>query len=212
MTTTDPTDPPAPPAAHARFRSGLLLALVVVIIACLVSLTYLFFTRTSGDQSFGERITSTVSGDEDLQPQRDEVMSVARQFMLRLNTYGPDLLDDDGTMPEYRTSVGEVITPKFEASFEQNVGTAEQIVAQSKLERSAEIFATGVASMDPDSASVLVAGSFTNSYEDPDSGEQVDGEPAPFRVAVQVVLIDGTWLVDDFAPVTGETQTGETEQ
>ena len=29
-------------------------------------------------------------------------------------------------------------------------------------------------------------------------------EPAPFRIEVSLVKVDGTWLVDNFTPVTGE--------
>ena len=79
-------------------------------------------------------------------------MSQARQFMLRINTYGPDLLAEDGTMPDYRAGVEEVITPKFQASFEQGVVAAEQTVSGAGLARTTEVFATGVSSLDADSA------------------------------------------------------------
>ena len=58
-----------------------------------------------------------------------------------------------------------------------------------------------------DSATVLVAGSFTNSYKNK-KGKVVDDEPAPFRVAVSVVKIGGKWIVDDFTPVTGVSDDG----
>ena len=65
-------------------------------------------------------------------------MSQAQQFMLRLNTYGPDLLDDQGQMPKYRELVTDVITPKFETSFEKGVVAAEQTVAKAGLSRDGE--------------------------------------------------------------------------
>lgn len=138
---------------------------------------------------------------EDQQRAREDVMSQAEQFMVRINTYGPDLLD--GTqMPDYRTSVAEVITPKFDADFEQNVPAAEATVAQGGLSRTAEVFGTGVSSIDEDSATALVAGSFTNSYpQEPGSATRVDAEPSPFRVRVSLVRSEGRWLVDDFRPV-----------
>ncbi len=67
-------------------------------------------------------------------------------------------------MPAYRERVGEVITPKFKASFEKEAGVAEQLVAQSQAARVAEVFATGVSDLDPDSATALVAGTFTDTY------------------------------------------------
>ena len=141
----------------------------------------------------------------DLQSQREKVMSQARQFVLRVNTYGPDLLDADGTMPDYRRLVGEVITSKFSESFDQSVPAAEATVSQAKYGRTAEVFGAGVSVIDSDSATALVAGSFTSSYPaEEGSDERVDDVPLPFRVQVELVKVDGEWLVDGFAPVTGE--------
>ena len=108
-------------------------------------------------------------------------------------------------MPDYRSQVREVITPKFAADFDKQVATAEQLVAQAGITRTAQVFATAVSSIDDDSARVLVAGSFTDSYAQ-GSGKQrrtVDQEPLPFRFVVDLVTIDGEWLVDDFSPVGG---------
>ena len=70
------------------------------------------------------------------------------------------------------------------------------------------MFGTGVSLIDSDSATALVAGSFTNSYPDPDDDTQrIDDLPLPFRVQIELVKIDGEWLVDNFTPVTGEEQT-----
>ena len=52
-------------------------------------------------------------------------MAQTEQFMLRMGTFGPDLLDESGGMPEYRERVKEVITPKFSTSFDQEAATAE---------------------------------------------------------------------------------------
>ena len=67
-------------------------------------------------------------------------------------------------MPEYRERVKEVITPKFAVSFEKEAATAEQLVAQARISRQAEVFATGVSAIDDDSATALVAGTFTDSH------------------------------------------------
>lgn len=175
----------------AGFRLVLLVVLLVVALGSGGVLGYLLLSRSSGTDS---------------QPERDEVMSVARQFMLAINTYGPKLLDDQNQMPEYRSSVSALITPKFQASFDQNVGIAEQ-TAKAGLTRSADVFSTGVSDLGPDSATVLVAGSFTNAYKNA-KGKDVQDEPAPFRVTVSVIKVDGKWLVDDFTPVTGVDDSG----
>ncbi len=195
-----------------RSRVVVLGVLVLVVVVCLGLLGWLYVSRTEASQgTVGARVAALLQGGDPVQDDRDEVMSQAGQFMLRVNTYGPDLLDDAGQMPEYRAGVEEVITPTFKASFDQGVTAAEQTVAQAGLARSAEVFSTGVGSLDGDSARVLVAGSFVNSYPDPrgkDETARIKDEPAPFRVEVALVRTGGQWLVDDFVPVTGApTQT-----
>jgi hypothetical protein len=196
-TGTDPLDDsedrPAPRGVP-RLRLGLLLVLVLAVLASTAVLVWLLAGRR------GE------AADE--QAAREQVMSQAESFMVRINTYGPDLLE--GTeMPSYRTGVAELITPKFDADFEQNVPAAEATVAQGGLARTAEVYGTGVSSIDDDSATALVTGVFTNSYpETAGSQTRVDADPSPFRVEVQLVRTDGRWLVDDFTPVNAAEDNG----
>jgi Mce-associated membrane protein len=183
-------------------RLVLLAVLSVLLLASVAAVAYLGATRPvpalgiEGDQAA-------------LQSQRETVMNQAQQFMLRINKYGPDQLADDGTMPSYRKLVEEVITPKFAADFEKNAPLAEATVKQAGLARSAKVFSTGVSAIDSDSATALVAGSITQSYpKSPGSDQRVETEPAPFRVQVSLVKIKGTWLVDDFQPLTGTDDSG----
>jgi hypothetical protein len=171
-------------SGSATFRVVLLGVLVVALLASCGTLIWLLADRR------GEA--------DDLQRSREAVMSQTDQFMLRMGTYGPDMLDEKGQMPEYRERVKEVITPKFATSFEKQAGTAEQVVAQAGVSRKAAILATGVSAIDGDSATALVAGTFTDTYQK--GGQQ---EPIPFRIEVSLVRTDGEWLVDDFSPVTG---------
>jgi hypothetical protein len=171
------------------FRRALLGVLVVAMLATAGVLVWLLADRR-GDA-------------EDRQAAREQVMAQTEQFMLRMGTFGPDLLDEQGAMPEYRERVKEVITPKFGTSFDEEAATAEQLVAQASVAREADVFATGVSVIDADSATALVAGSFTDSYPQGKEGEVVESEPVPFRIEVTLVRSDGTWLVDNFTPVTG---------
>jgi Mce-associated membrane protein len=182
-------------------RVTLLVVLLVLLLASVATVVYLAATRPVS--ALG------IDGDQDaLQSQRESVMAQSEQFMLRINTYGPDLLEGD-TMPKYRELVEEVITAKFAADFEKNAPLAEQTVKQAGLARTAEVFSTGVSAIDSDSATALVAGSITQSYpKSPGSDERVQTEPAPFRVQVKLVKVKGTWLVDDFSPLTGTDDTG----
>ena len=152
--------PPAPAGARLtpRVRSALgrqvvAAALALVVVVCVALLIWLSVSdRASAD------------GGLDLPDEREQAMSLTDQFVKRLGTYSPDMLDDSGQMPDYREQVREVITPKFAADFDKQVATAEQLVAQGGITRTADVFATAVSSIDDDSARVLVAGAFTDSY------------------------------------------------
>ncbi len=193
MTAADVRDrPTAESPRSATFRVVLLGALVVLLLAASGTLIWLLADR-QGEAS-------------DVQREREAVMAQSEQFMLRVNTYGPDLLDDKDEMPDYRKLVEEIITPKFQTSFESGVTAAEQTVSQAGVSRTAKVFAVGVSAIDADSATALVAGSFVNTYPQGKQQERVSDDPSPFRVEVDLVKVDGTWLVDDFTPVTGAAQ------
>ena len=197
-------DQPHEPVPAAGFRLLLLVGLSALLVLSIGTFVGLAVTGESSP-------TGILDGDQDRKDESDRqaVMSQAQQFILRVNTYGPDLLAEDGTMPEYREQVREVITDKFAASFEESVPAAESTVAQAGFSRVAEVFGAVVSVIDRDSATALVAGSFTNSYPvDPEDleGERQEDLPLPFRVRVELVKVGGEWLVDGFAPVTGEDE------
>lgn len=198
----DPGTEPGGPAdvrRPQRRRTLLAAALALVAVVCVALMAWM----SSGGRGSG------ADGALSLPEEREQVMGLTSQFVKRLGTYSPDMLDDSGQMPAYREQVREVITPKFAADFDQEVATAEQLVAQGGITRSADVFATAVSSIDDDSARVLVAGAFTDSYRqgEGDEARVVDQEPLPFRFTVDLVVIEGEWLVDDFSPVSsGEGQ------
>ena len=182
-----------------RVRVAIAAALALVVAVCVALLIWLSVAgRASAD------------GGLDLPDEREQAMSLTDQFVKRLGTYSPDMLDDSGQMPDYREQVREVITPKFAADFDKQVATAEQLVAQGGITRTADVFATAVSSIDDDSARVLVAGAFTDSYRQGkgDDARTVDQEPLPFRFTVDLVVIEGEWLVDDFTPVSADEPGG----
>jgi hypothetical protein len=194
---TEPeTDAPASPAL---LRWGVLAVLGVLIVGSLVAL---------GIQA-AHRGGDPFSTKDESQAARDDVMAQARRFMVRVNTYGPDLLEGS-KMPKYRTGVSALVTAKFGADFDKNVPYAEATVAQAGLARTTEVYAVGVGDLDLDRgrATALVAGSFTNSFPDPkDKSKRVPADPQPYRVQVTLVRQHGTWKVDAFAPV-GADQSG----
>ena len=192
--------PPAPAGSRltGRVRAAIAAALALVVATCVALLVWMSVAGASAD------------GGLDLPDEREQAMSLTDQFVKRLGTYSPDMVDGSGQMPDYRAQVREVITPKFAADFDKEVATAEQLVAQGGITRTADVFATAVSSIDDDSARVLVAGAFTDSYEQGKGAKAatVDQEPLPFRFTVDLVVIDGKWLVDDFTPVTGADDEG----
>ena len=194
---TDSNSQPDAPAA--TFRFVLMVGLVLALLAC-VGLG-IWLTATRG---------ASVLGVEGKVGQRsveiEQVRQQTEQFLLRMGNYGPDLVQN-GKMPEYRTRVDDVITPKLASSFDDSVNIAEQQAAQG-VGRTAQVFGVGVSSIDPDSAVALIAGSFTPSFPDK-KGKTIQGEPVPFRLEVNLVKSGGKWLVDNFAPVTGASTDGQ---
>lgn len=191
--------PAGGPGPASRWRVLVAAALALVAIACVALMVWM---------SLGGR--SSADGGLALPGEREEVMSLTDQFVKRLGTYSPDMVEESGQMPDYREQVREVITPKFAADFDKEVATAEQLVAQGGITRSADVFATAVSSIDDDSARVLVAGAFADSYQQGsgDDARTVGQEPLPFRFTVDLVRIEGEWLVDDFTPVSSDDAAG----
>jgi hypothetical protein len=193
--TTETGEPSAPRAA--LFRLVLLALLVLGLVATLVWIPVLLAHRQVD-------VLGTTLGNDDaaaVQADREAAMAATQQFVLRVNTYGPKLLDSDGQMPEYRSLVKQVITPKFAVSFDKSVSVAEQSVKSYGLDRTCAVFATGVEVIDTDSAQVLVAGSISQTVLNRKGKRVSAGEPSPFRLRVSLDKIDGRWLVDDYQPV-----------
>lgn len=203
--------PVGPSASRSSSRVPTVLAAVaaVLAVACLVVLGVRF---AGADGSFGDRVRTMAGADleqeaaEDATRTRDLVMSQASQFVLRVNTYGPDDLDEEsGTMPDWVAKVKEVITPKLAVDFERGVAYTEQTVAEQQLERTADVYATGAESVGDDTATVLVAGAISETVADQQDDGRVEVEPATFRIRVTLVESGGRWLVDDYGLVRGET-------
>jgi Mce-associated membrane protein len=199
-----------PTGRRPGLRRAVVPVLVAVVVGCLASLVFLAGSRAEEGASLGDRVAAVFGSDDSGVEERERAMSQAEQFVLRVHTYGPQLLDEKNAMPKYRELVSEVMTPKFGADFEEQAGLAEATVAQAGVAREAEIFSYGTGAIDADSASVLVAGSFTTSYPNPqapeDAAKRIDTDAIPFRYDVSLKKIDGEWLVDSFKDLTGEPE------
>ena len=155
-------------------RRAILALLVLVIVACLGLTAYVVTTRSAGD-GIGDRLSS-LKDDEvpgaSTGKDREQLLSLSREFATRFNTYDPSMLDDSKHMPDY-ASVADLMTPKFAEVFADNVGYAEATVAQAGVASVCTVYAVGVESLDGDSAEVLVAGTIELSYPYPE--EEGDG-------------------------------------
>jgi hypothetical protein len=130
-------------------------------------------------------------------------MTQTQQFLIRINTYGPSWLDQQNRMPRYVEGVKELMTAKFAAGFEESVIIPEAQVSQSGYGRSAKVHAVGVASMDEDSAVVLIGWVRTDSYPKPaDPNKRLKLPGNPERWAVELVYTQGEWLVDNYAVIS----------
>lgn len=188
------TGPATPGSSLLRWIA--LAVLCAVTLGCLV-LTYIVVT---GDGVGDDPVDQLQSLDDEPGPnpdvEREELLKLGRDFVLRFNTYGPEMLED-GRLPEY-AAITDMMTSKFDTAFEENLAIPEQLVAQSGVASEAQVYAVGISSQDADSAELLVAGTVQMSYAHPDEeGERV--EDSPFQVRYQVFLrkIEGTWLVDN---------------
>ena len=194
-------------------RRAILAVLVLVIVACLGTVAVIVLTRSTGD-SLGDRLSSleddTVPG-TDVSDNREQLLTVSREFAQGFNTYDESMLDAEGHLPEYE-ALSELMTPKFGGVFAEAIKFPEETVAAGAAS-TAIVYAVGVASQDDDSAEVLVAGTIELTYPVPDEGtgtgddetdadpdgddERLSTGPQRFRYQVSLVKIDGRWLVDD---------------
>jgi Mce-associated membrane protein len=193
--TTTPAPGEPQRTQHGTFRLVLLGVLVLTLLASAGCLVWLLAERRGA------------AGAE--QSDRDAVMRQTEQFVLRLNTYGPDQLDAKNHLPDYQKQVEDVITPKFATDFEKSgLPIAEQTVAQASYARKAQVFGVGVESVDGDTATAIVAGSLTGSYPDPkhpkDTSKRVAADHQVLRWEVDLVRTHGTWQIDDYAPVSSK--------
>ncbi len=187
-------------------RRAILVVLVLVIVACLATVAVIVLARGTGD-GLGDRLSSlqddTVPG-TGTSENREQLLTLSREFATRFNTYDESMLDDQGHLPDY-AAIEDLMTTKFGSVFVDNVGYAEETVNQLGVASAGTVYAVGVASQDADSAEVLVAGTIELSYPVTNKGKQAGGPegerlstgPQRFRYQLSLVKIDGSWLVDD---------------
>jgi len=119
---------------------------------------------------------------------RRDVVRVAERFTVQVNNYDSTSVDD------YQASVSTMLSTKFRADFETALEEIVTQVRDAQMNSEGQVLASGVASLDPDSATVLVVA-------DADVKTVFDTRKRHFRWEVSLVKVDGEWLVDNFTPV-----------
>ena len=123
------------------------------------------------------------------QQAQSEVVRSAERFTVQANTYTATSMDS------YQRSMDTMMSPKFQADYKKVIDQLASTIQQAKITSKGEILSSAVASLDSDSAQVLVA-------SDADVKTVYDPSLARhFRWEVSLVKINGKWLVDDFTPV-----------
>lgn len=122
------------------------------------------------------------------QQARSEVVRAAERFAVQVNNY------DVSSVDSYQAKVIPLLSPKFKDEFKKAMTDIVTSVKQAKMSSKGEVLTSGVASLDPDSAQVLVV-------SDANVKTVFDQRARHFRWEVSLVKIDGRWLVDNFTPV-----------
>ena len=116
------------------------------------------------------------------------MVRVAERFAVQVNNY------DVSSIDEYRSSITPMLSPKFTGEFDKAMADIVASVKQAKMTSKGQVLTSAVASLDPDSAQVLVV-------SDANVKTVFDTRARHFRWEVSLVKIDGRWLVDNFTPV-----------
>ncbi|MEV5003490.1 hypothetical protein [Nocardioides sp. LML1-1-1.1] len=184
------------PRRSVVLRWSVLALLTVVLVAGLVVSAIVVLGNGAGS-SPKEKFDSVGDPPVSVTKDREQVLAAADTFATRFNTYGPDLLDQQGKMPKY-AEVGTLMSAKFRKVFDQNVVLAEKTVAETGIARVADVLGTGISAIDDDSATVLIGTTVDSSYPSPDDPkERINFAPQRFRYEISLVKVDGAWLVDD---------------
>jgi Mce-associated membrane protein len=171
-----PDEPPAPQRTSV-LRWGIAAFLTLVTVLAVVALV-VEITSLKGR-------SEAVRSDESA---RSAVVRAAERFAVQVNNY------DAGSVDRYQATITPLLSPKFKGEFDKAMTDIVTSVKQAKMTSKGEVLTSGVASLDPDSAKVLVVSDATVKTV-------FDSRARHFRWEVSLVKIDGSWLVDDFTPV-----------
>jgi hypothetical protein len=161
----------------ARLSRGItaVLALVVLVAAVLVAYELV---------SVRPRYLDARAEDQ----ARTDVVRSAERFVVEANNF------DASDLPTLKQRISPMLTTKFRTDFEKTIDDILAQIEQAKLVSKGEVLRSAVASVDSDSAEVLVIADAT-------AQSSFGSRARHFRWSVDLVKVDGDWLVDNFSPV-----------
>jgi hypothetical protein len=164
-------------AGDPAVRWGLLALFAVLAVAALV----IVVLEVSSLRPRSEQVAADRTG-------RSDVVRVAERFTVQVNNY------DVASVDHYQASITPMLSPKFKQDFDKAMTDIVTSVKQAKMTSKGQVLTSAVASIDPDSAQVLVV-------SDANVKTVFDTRARHFRWEIALVKIHGKWLVDNFTPV-----------
>lgn len=158
------------PAQTSTTRRFVALALAAVFVLASAA-SVVLYQRDDGD-SVGLQVA--------------RVKAVSEEFALRMDS----LSSKD--VPAYVKSVGEVLTTRCRADFEKSEAALTGSLGTVAFTTKGYIRATGVATIDDDSATVMIVHDAQKTAE---SGQSL---LSAYRWTLSLRKVNGTWLVDKF--------------
>ena len=174
--TTNPDQPEHPRRVPPALNRLIAAVLAVVLLAAAVVAGFLVYNRGQVEAELEERA---------------DAARAAEEFVVRFNTY------DAGTVEGYIDALSPMLTTSARAEFEKAIQDTTTLIRETELRSEGELLASGVASVDQDDATVLVA-------VDADADSIAGPIQRHFRWEIDLARVDGDWLVDDFDPVAGQ--------
>jgi Mce-associated membrane protein len=171
----DPGDRERPPARLSRRAVQTLIAvLTVLLVVGVVAAAFFGINARENDRSAKQRAAAS---------------TVANQFALRMDKV-------DGTAFDgYLKGINQLLTTKAKTKNDKVFKVMKQSYEAAKVKGSGKVLLTAVGDSDEDSATVLVVhdASVTTTQGNIDHH---------YRWSVSLVKVKGSWLVDDFNPVS----------